>query len=95
MRPWATLLGVVMGSAVALFVGLAMTLVVYLLLPEFHDRLAGEFRPLLAAVAWAAALVAVSSPAFAGELKGWPGRHLVQAGLAMLLVAFGWTYWPA
>jgi hypothetical protein len=84
-----------MGSAVALFVGLAMTLVVYLLLPEFHDRLAGEFRPLLAAVAWAAALVGVSAPAFAGELKRWPGRHLLQVGLAMLLVAFGWSYWPA
>jgi hypothetical protein len=84
-----------MGSAVALFVGLAMTLVVYLLLPEFHDRLAGEFGPLLSAVAWAAALVAVSALAFAGELKGWPRRHLVQAGLALLLLAFGWSYWPA
>jgi hypothetical protein len=90
----ATLLGVVMGSAVALFVGLAMTLVVYLLLPEFHDRLAGEFRPLLAAVAWAASLVAASGLAFAGELKAWPRRRLAQAGLAVLLVAFGWSYWP-
>ncbi|MEO8306882.1 MAG: hypothetical protein ABI616_02440 [Pseudomonadota bacterium] len=95
MRPWATLLGVVMGSAVALFAGLAMTLVVYLLLPEFHDRLAGEFRPLLTAVAWAASLVAGSVLAFAGELKGWPRRRLVQAGLGILLVVFGWSYWPA
>jgi hypothetical protein len=84
-----------MGSSVALFVGLAMTLVVYLLLPEFHDRLAGEFRPLLAAVAWAAALVAASSLAFVGQLKGWPRRHLAQVGLAVLLLAFGWSYWPA
>jgi hypothetical protein len=95
LRPWATLLGVVMGSAVALFVGLAMTLVVYLLLPEFHDRLAGEFRPLLAAVAWAGALVAVSALSFAGELKGWPRRRVAQVGLAMLLAAFSWAYWPA
>jgi len=94
LRPWATLLGVVMGSAVAMFVGLAMTLFVYLLLPEFHDRLAGEFRPLLSAVAWATALVAVSALAFTGELKAWPRRHLVQVGLAVLLVAFGWSYWP-
>jgi hypothetical protein len=84
-----------MGSSVALFVGLAMTLVVYLLLPEFHDRLAGEFRPLLTAVAWAAALVCASALAFAGELKGWPRRRLVQVALAMLLVTFGWAYWPA
>jgi hypothetical protein len=67
---------------------------VYLLLPEFHDRLAGEFRPLLAAVAWATGLVAASSLAFAGELRTWPRRRLAQVGLAMLLVAFGWSYWP-
>ncbi len=94
MRPWATLLGVVMGSAVALLVGLGMTLVVYLLLPEFHERLAGEFRPLLAAVAWAAALVGVSTCAFVGELREWPRRYWVQVALAMLLLAYGWAYWP-
>jgi len=84
-----------MGSTVALFAGLAMTLIVYLLLPEFHDRLAGEFRPLLVAVGWAAALAALSAVAFAGELKGRPWRRLAQGGLLVLLVAFAWSYWPA
>lgn len=95
MRPLATLLGIVLGSSVALFAGLAMTLVVYLLLPEFHDRLAGEFRPLLAAVAWTAGLAGVAALAFAGELKGLPWRRVAQGGLAVVLLAFGWAYWPA
>jgi len=83
-----------MGSTVALFAGLAMTLIVYLFLPEFHDRLAGEFRPLLAAVGWAASLAGLSAVSFAGELKGWAWRRLAQAGLGVMLVAFGWSYWP-
>jgi hypothetical protein len=95
MRPWATLLGIVMGSTAALLAGLAMTLAVYLLLPEFHDRLAGEFRPLLWAVAWAASLSGLSAISFVGELKGWRGRRFAQAGLAIALAAFGWSYWPA
>ena len=94
MRPFGTLLGIVLGSTVALFAGLAMTLIVYLLLPEFHDRLAGEFRPLLIAVGWAATLAGLSAAAFVGELKGWRWRRLVQGGLLLLLVAFGWSYWP-
>jgi hypothetical protein len=95
MRPWATLLGIVMGSTIALFAGLAMTLVVYLLLPEFYDRLAGEFRPLLVAVGWAAALSGVAVLAFVGELRSRSWRHLAQVGLGVLLLAFGWAYWPS
>ena len=51
MQPLVALIGIVMGSSVALFAGLVMTLVVFLLLPEYRDRLSGEFQPLLAAVA--------------------------------------------
>jgi len=94
VRPWATLLGIILGSTVALFAGLAMTLIVYLLLPEFHDRLAGEFRPLLIAVGWAASLAGLSAVAFTGELKRRPWRRATQGGLLLLLVAFGWSYWP-
>jgi hypothetical protein len=84
-----------MGSTVALFAGLAMTLIVYLFLPEFHERLAGEFRPLLIAVGWATALAGLSAAAFVGELKGLAWRRIAQGGLVVLLAAFGWSYWPA
>jgi hypothetical protein len=95
VQPLAALIGIVMGSSVALFAGLLMTLVVFLLLPEYRDRLSGEFRPLLAASAWAALLVAVSAAAFVGQLKHRPWRLWAQLGLAATVFLVGWTYWPS
>lgn len=94
MRPLAALLGIVFGSSVALLAGLVMTLLVFLLLPEFRERLAGEFGPLLQAVAWAALLVALGAAAFVGELRLRRWRVLAQLALAALLVVVGWRYWP-
>jgi hypothetical protein len=94
MRPLTALLGVIMGSAVALLAGLVMTLLVYLLLPEFRDRLAGEFRPLLLAIAWAATLTAISATAFYGELRLRQWRFAARLGLLCVVLAIGWHYWP-
>jgi hypothetical protein len=84
-----------MGSAVALLSGLVMTLLVFLLLPEFHDRLAGEVGPLLQAVAWAALLTAASAAAFVGEIRGRSWRRPAQLILLVALLGIGWRYWPA
>lgn len=94
MKPLAALLGILMGSLVAIFAGLAMTMAVYLLLPEYHDRLAGERAPLLKAVAWTACLSAVAAMAFIGEIRSRHWRRGVQLALAVLLVAFAAAYWP-
>ncbi|MDR2214906.1 MAG: hypothetical protein LBE59_03580 [Nevskiaceae bacterium] len=94
MRPLTALLGIVMGSLVAMFAGLAMTLAVYLLLPEYHDRLAGERLPLLKAVGWTACLAAVAALAFFGEIKDRRWKRAVQGALAVLLAAFAAAYWP-
>jgi hypothetical protein len=94
VKPLAALLGIVMGSLVAMFGGLAMTLAVYLLLPEYHDRLAGERAPLLGAVAWTACLSAVAALAFIGEIRDRRWKRVAQLALAVLLVAFAATYWP-
>ena len=69
MRPPAALLGIVMGSAVALFGGLLLTFVVFLLLPEFREELSAEFMPLLQAIAWAALVAAAAVAAFVGEIR--------------------------
>jgi hypothetical protein len=95
MRPLAVLLGIVMGSAVALLSGLVMTLLVFVLLSEFRDRLAGEFGPLLGAVAWAALLTAVSAAAFVGELRSRSWRRPAQVLTLIVLLGVGWRYWPA
>jgi predicted lysophospholipase L1 biosynthesis ABC-type transport system permease subunit len=95
VQPLVALLGIVMGSAVALLAGLVMTLLVYLLLPEFHDRLAGEFRPLLQAIAWAGLLAAVSAVAFVAQLKLRSWRRYAGAALVLTMFAVGRNYWPS
>ncbi|MET0280482.1 MAG: hypothetical protein ABW278_05075 [Steroidobacteraceae bacterium] len=79
----------------ALFTGLVMTLVVFLLMPEYHERLAGEFVPLYQAIGWATLLVLVSAAAFLGQLKGRPWRLWAQAGLVAAVLGVGWNYWPS
>lgn len=84
-----------MGSSVALFGGLVMTLAVFLLLPEFEDRLAGEFSPLLQAIAWAALLTATSVAAFVGQLRQRTWRTPAKTALVAAVLLVGWVYWPA
>jgi hypothetical protein len=88
------LIGIVMGSSVALLAGLVMTLAVFLLLPEFQDRLGGEFRPLLQAIAWAVLLTATSASAFVGQLKGSSWRLGAKLALVAAVTLVGWNYWP-
>jgi hypothetical protein len=94
LRPLAALLGITLGSAVALFAGLAMTLTVFLLLPEFKERLSGEFRPLYAAVAWAAMLSVCAAVAFYAETKRLKWRLSAELALAAALIGICLTYWP-
>lgn len=94
MQPLAALTGIVLGSAVALLAGLLMTLVVFALLPEFRDRLEGEFAPLLVAVAWAALLAGISALAFLGQVKALSWRAWAQLGMWAGVLAIGWYYWP-
>jgi hypothetical protein len=84
-----------MGSSVALLAGLVMTLLVFLLLPEFHDRLAGEFQPLLQAIAWAVLLTSASAASFIGQLRRRTWRRYAQVGLIMAVLLVGWSYWPS
>ncbi len=95
MRPLAVLLGIVMGSAVALFGGLVLTLLVFLLLPEFREELSAEFVPLLQAIAWAALLAAASVAAFVGEVRNLAWRRGAQVATVAALVGIGWRYWPS
>ena len=94
VRPLTALLGIVMGSAVALATGLLMTWIVILFLPADQARFAPEHAPLLRAVAVFTLFSAASAGSFYGELRGrsWrPAAH--GATLGMLAVAV-WMYWP-
>lgn len=95
MQPLAALIGIIMGSSVALLGGLLLTLVVLLLLPEFQDRLSGEFRPLLYAIAWAALLTGLSVAAFLGQIRARAWRSWALCGLVAAVLVVGRYYWPS
>lgn len=94
MRPMAVLVGIIMGSAIALTVSLTMSAVVFALLPEYAARLASERLPLLKALLWGWSLTAVAGASFIGELRGRSWRYGAQALLAVMLFTLGWMYWP-
>jgi 4-amino-4-deoxy-L-arabinose transferase-like glycosyltransferase len=94
MRPLVVLLGIVMGSTVSIAAALLMTGVVFLLLPDYAERLADERRPLLAACLLSVALAAAAVASFYAEMKSRPWRPLAHGGLLLMLAATAWTYWP-
>ena len=69
MRPLVVLLGIVMGSTVSIAVALLLTGVVFLLLPEYGERLAEERSPLLVACLLSVLLAGVAAASFYGELR--------------------------
>jgi hypothetical protein len=95
VKPLTVLLGIVLGSSAALAVSLAMTGIVFLLLPEYSARLAGEQLPLLRALAWSWSLVLAAGASFLGELKGRAWRRPAQVVLMLIVAALAWRYWPA
>jgi hypothetical protein len=94
MRPLSVLIGIVMGSAIALTVSLTMSGIVFLLLPEYYGRLASERLPLLRGLLWSWSLAGVSVTCFIGELRGWRWRFGPEIVLAGMIGALLYTYWP-
>lgn len=90
----AVLIGIIMGSAIALTVSLSMSAVVFLLLPEYHDRLAPERWPLLKGLIWGWSLTAAGVASFVGELRQQRWRFLPEVLLAAMLAALVVIYWP-
>jgi hypothetical protein len=94
MQPLAVLLGIVMGSTVSIAAGLAMTVIVFLALPEYSERLQGEIGPLLRYFLGASVLAVLSALAFLGELRQRSWRRSAQAAMALsLLSTVAWYWW--
>jgi hypothetical protein len=83
-----------MGSTVSIAVALSLTGVVFLLLPEYAERLADERGPLQWACLLSVVLATIASTSFYGELRrrGW--RYAAHAVLTATLAVALWTYWP-
>jgi len=94
MRPLTILLGIVMGSTVSLAVGLLMTWIVILFLPQDAARFAPERAPLLEAIVLFTALAAAASASFYGDLRTRAWRMAAHSVTVALVGATIWLYWP-
>jgi hypothetical protein len=96
MRPLGFLLAILTGSTVALSVGLLLTWVVILFLPQDEAQFAPEHGPLLRAVAVFSAFAITAAISLRGEMasRTRPWRYMAHlATVAMFGVAI-WMYWP-
>ena len=94
MKPFAVILGILMGSLSAIAFGLGVVAFIFWLLEDDYPRLAGEMPLLLRSTAIFLALACLAAGSFVGVLKirAWrfPLLGLLWAGL----LATGWYYWP-
>jgi hypothetical protein len=95
MRPLAVLIGIIMGSALALTVGLVLTWVTLAILPAADaEQLTSERAPLGLAIGIFAALTVISALSFYGQLRERAWRHLANGVMLAALVGSVWLYWP-
>ena len=96
MRPLGFLLAILTGSTVALSVGLFLTWVVILFLPEDGAQFAPEHGPLLRAIAVFSLFAATAGLSLKGEMasRTRPWRFLAHLATAAMFGLAVWMYWP-
>ena len=95
MRPLAVLIGIIMGSAFALFAGLALTWITLLFVPKDEaGELFGEQNTLVIAISVFAMVSLVSGVSFYGQLRERRWRLAAHAATMPSLCAAVWLYWP-
>jgi hypothetical protein len=83
-----------MGSTVSLAVGLLLTWVVILFLPQDEARFAPEHIPLLKAIAVFSLFAAAAGASFYWDLRSRPWRLKAHLATLGMLAAAVWLYWP-
>jgi hypothetical protein len=94
VTPLAVLMGIIMGSAVTISIGLAMVLVVFLMMGHDYPALTREYRPLLDGFGLFLALAFVSTYAFLGVLRHTRWRWYAQGATWLTIAALSLHYWP-
>ena len=93
MRPIAVLNGILLGSAVAITAGSAVTLLIVGLLRGETTRLDDEWRPLLVTTLLFAVVSTACAVALTGHLRGSRWRWWAQGLVVVSLVAVGSFLW--
>jgi len=94
MRPMTMLNGILLGTAGAIALGSAVTLLIVAVLADESARLQGEWRPLLVTTVLFAALTALCAAAFIGHLRERAWRWSAQVGVVLALAAIVAFFWP-
>lgn len=87
MRPITVLNGIIMGSCGSIFIGILVTLVIFLVIGPENPSLQRELGPLTLYAGIFAALTGLSAWAFVGQLLLKPWRWWAQAALLLAVVA--------
>ncbi len=94
MRPLAALLAILTGSAVALTVGLLLTLITILFLPANEARFAPEHSALLKAITVFGVFSAISAASLYGEMRLRAWRFAAHVATVAMFALAVWAYWP-
>jgi putative effector of murein hydrolase LrgA (UPF0299 family) len=94
MRPLAVLLGIVMGSTVSIAVGLILTWIVLLFVPEYTEVFAAERGPLAQGIAIFTVAATAACTSFYGELRRKNWRLKAHLTVVAALAVAVWVYWP-
>ena len=94
MKPLTALLAILAGSAIALALGLIMTWIVILLLPEDEQRFAPEHTHLVRAIVVFVLFAAVSFASFYGEARARAWRAGAHGATVAVFALAVWLYWP-
>ncbi|HEY4969610.1 MAG TPA: hypothetical protein VII35_06870 [Steroidobacteraceae bacterium] len=94
MRPFTVLIGILLGSAASITIGLGTVLIVFLVLAGEHPDLAREMPQLAGSLIAFAVLTAASAGSFLGETKERPWRGWAHLATAACLGGVVLLYWP-
>ena len=94
MSPLAALTAILLGSALAITIGLVMVLTVYAIIGGDYPRLAAETPALLRSLFLFSVMTGVGAAAFIGLQRHRPWRWWAQAGLYAWIALTVMAYWP-
>lgn len=94
MQPLSVLIGIILGSAFSIALGLSVVLLLLSVVGQDSPQVAAEREGLVGSIAIFWALTVLAAASFIGQLKllwwRWPAQLLMWAALAVT----GMYYWP-
>ena len=94
MRPLTAIIGILLGSCLAITVSLAAVLFVFAVLGDEYPRLQHEFRPLLSSLLIFLGMTVLSGLSFYTFVIGHRARYWALAIMLTGLAATTWYYLP-